>query len=259
MKFRYGPFLFLLTIIQTIATAQSNIWQDKLYQAYQSNSLPLLDSLFQTWKSESDISVLNKSAVKSKIEIAGYRVYKKFYNPLKIRNLIPYETKYAYTAFPFIIIQGTLKLQIVKRFYREEEIFHLGRKDTALKINVIKEINVNDFRPKLSFRRKDILLLLPQYDSCLTHFLMIGKENVLVTQDADNRYNFLQKRIGVFPDEWEGPQLASHPYVYRIEFNSAMDSAMVHFKVNFHEGETLLKKERNEWQIKRTSFLQLID
>lgn len=250
-----------------------------LDSAYRLNSPKLLGIFFENWLSETR---QNRKNVKdlSEIEQETIKLYEVFFNPRDLNKIGGNETgRDIYRDTKLFITPSYIKIGIVNSLNRDSilEVRLKELEDTTIREKYLKKTNgkylpkayyflgnwtrankidtLKNFTPNI----KDCLSFTPYYDTLLNNFLgtepkYFGSGNIINPAmpilDTYERAKFLTQFINVWPGHWGGNwHIETFPIVYRITYDSQLKNAVVTYRIVYERGETLLRKENNEWRI----------
>ena len=221
------PFLVFQTYTCGFQTESSEAPADiSLEEAYLADSPELYEEYLLQWQQQ--IRPINpvEFGRLSDTERAVYKIYEAFYNPL---NLYKYCTtgrcpefgSNIYAGIDYVVIQNNIEYSLTD---------YEGRK------------SMSDFHPDVDLSIP-VLYLSEAYLEELNEFL----DSDLHPEDIQQRYEFLNTRLSVWPGHWFGWHFLTHPEISIIDLNHSLTSAVVHFRIIFEGGEARFSRIGTEW------------
>ena len=216
-----------------------------LLKAYNESCISCLKSILDNWNLKYD-PVLN---VPDSINDV-YKVFKEVYTPWDLSRMSESEWgDNIYNNVSYYIVQTTINYG-----------FHFNE-------HIEETLTINDFKPSILNDTIKVLYYTNEYKSAISYFLgsdyvTVGYENSIenvipVKPISVNEYllriEFLNNFLRVSDRNWI--KLETHPEIFQISFSEENDSAKVLFNLIYENGEVILKKENNQWDIIEYSML----
>jgi len=224
-------FIIIIFTIQLLWFCKSSTESENisgLEEIYQLNSQQGLEQYLSAW--ESEIQPIDNEEFNQLSDTLKtlYRIYQEFYNPTDLSRYCtagrcPEFGNQLYESLDYFIVQTEIKYTLNE--YEDHK-------------------TVYDFRPDIDLDNP-ILYLSNDYEEELASFLDREEHEL----DIQNRYDFLNTMLGIWPGHWFGWHFLTHPEVDMIYFNQYLDSARVHFRIIFEGGEARFAKMNNNWEM----------
>jgi len=249
--------IFVVILVLTVSTCFGQKELKKLKKAYKDKSQSQLESFLQQWQSESkplasldSLSDLHKDV---------YQIYKDFYNPFNLSRVGSGEWGDSlYAGIDYVIIQN----QLVINWYKTDTL-NFWRHTNTDSLIMSKE-TVSNFRPDITFEQAKTLYLFPQYSKMINKFLgsksyPLGFGGIMnpsrAKGESEERLDFLNEKLMIIHGHWGGYwHIATHPYVYSIEFNKDRTIATVNFRLGYQGGSATYIKKDGKWEMKQAGL-----
>jgi hypothetical protein len=200
-----------------------------LEESYLTGSEEQFLAYLLNWYSESNPISYEAYTQLSDTLKAIYEIYDAFYDPL---NLDQFGTFGRPPEF------GSEMYHDLNYFIIQKEIYY------TITPNIMGNHRKTEFYPHINFDQL-ALFLTEKRKNELNSFL----DREMHPNDIQERYNFLNRHLRIFPGHWFGWHFLTHPEVETIYFNPDLDSASVHFRIVFEGGEANYKRIGGKWEL----------
>ena len=243
----YLPLMKSLILVLSLLITNFSLAQNSLSyldSAYQNNSIEQLDKFFQHWYFKSQ-----PNTPKDSLEKDVYDISKDFYNPFNLKRIGKGEFgEDLYSGIHYVIIQNSL---IVIR-YNDEDMISPSQRNYEKYI--FSKDTIRNFQPGVYFDDVKTLFLTPEYDSIINNFLYYNLDSkdsieiVEIYKSVENKLNFLNNRIVIFPGHWGYYfHINTRPEITDIHFNKSRTKALINFRLIYQGGITIYKKLNGKW------------
>lgn len=191
------------------------VFQSKLFEAYQRQSIQLLDDFVEHWRSDLSLLPLQEGELVTRAEKAVYDVF------------LAYADSNYRDIGPFLFLPNKMAYMIVDTIFRDHPTVEF--KDT-----------IWNFRPPFTKGKSPIWYLDHAHDLAMREFVHEGA-------DYERRFEFLEKRIAYAP-AGVGFSFLSLPIVSLIALSHNLDEAEVYFRdSSFTGGSAIFRRTANGW------------
>ncbi|MDT3740452.1 MAG: hypothetical protein RO257_13230 [Candidatus Kapabacteria bacterium] len=237
-----------------------------LEYAYKKNSLSMLENFFKE-SSRVITPVKNEELLKKpEFEQEVYKIFKLFYNPLKLNNYsAPYwghkeygdKNSELYSDVKYILVQNKIIVTLNERVTKAPRKYYgYIPGDTNIYISELSKYVIEDFSPELHFDDKNIIYCSNEFLETINEFLGVSfnRGNIYELpkpkRETQERLNFLNKLVKIIPGHWGGYYIIeSFPRVSKIDFNENFDKAEVYFQNGYSYFCATFKKNEGNWEI----------
>lgn len=203
----------------------------KLEQIYKDNSPTQFESYLSEWNKESvpvpgrEIKLLSVPAR------SIYEIFQEFYDPFNLNKYSGEQSRYPEignnynSGVKYIVIQNKIEYTFNDEYEKRDSL--------------------TDFRPDISFPAAKRLYFRGKQKNEIIEFLNTDNHR----EDIRQRFDFLNSKLRVSPGHWFGWHYITHPEIHRVNFNSSLDTAVVHFRIRFEGGESVFVRTNNTWKM----------
>ncbi len=225
-----------------------------LESAYLEPETDLLDRFFSDWEEEVPPLRDEERSSLDETQRAVYEIFEVFYTPDQISRIGDSEVgPDIYSQYPYYVVQNSIDFTVFDRLIWGSEWAYGDEEPKPIQGGEIK-----DFRPRVKGSDKRSVFLSPAYEQALFAFLGYDLSPVdegrfmqapFPKGESKKRADFLGKKVRVLAGHWGGWQIATHPYVNRIELNQDLTEAKVEFSLVYEGGEARLQRTEDGWRM----------
>jgi hypothetical protein len=288
------PVILTIFLLLSVTALYSQSQKELLEEAYDDNSVQLLEKFFENWRKEklpindSEYNKLND------VQKDVYDLFYEFYNPLDMKHMRLEEWEYTmYENIKYVIISNKIEYEFTKTL-NEDEIFENYVKkvwkddsakiteylnDTAYKrfcfdnlivwgsIETYGLDSIKNFRPRVKFTDAKPLYIRKYYKNLLSEFLgsefvPLGQYNIMQPAfsqgESEKRERFLGNFIFVMISHWgDHWEILTSPRVSYILFDAARENAKISYSFPYHSGYSVFKKIEGKWVFVKDKFAMM--
>lgn len=294
MKKAMREIILINFILFFVNLSFSQTQEELLEEAYDNNSVKLLENFFENWRKEKlpiNDSEYNKL---SNVQKDVYDLFYEFYNPLDMKHMKLEEWEYTmYENVKYVIIKNKIHYSFTKTL-NQDEIFEDNIRakykddslemvkflnDSAFKafwgehlltLGMLKTYNrdsIKNFHPNVKFTKAKLLYFRKKCHKIISEFLgteIVPSGEYSIMQPAfsknesEKRRNFLNNFIFVMishrGDYWV---LLTSPILTSILFDDVRDNAIIYYNFPYHAGCSVYTKSNGKWEFVWDKFTMM--
>ncbi|MCT4586801.1 MAG: hypothetical protein N4A71_03205 [Carboxylicivirga sp.] len=209
--------------------------ENDLEQAYQKQSLALLDTVLMEWFKS--IKPKDINSIDNPLERDLYEIFKLVYQPDDLLKINDSDEPLYSTESDYIIVQTQLQ------YLPDFEVYPDSIYADSLFV-------VHDFRPAITnSKSKKVLYLTKEYELAIKHFLNPDNSRLMTHY---GRSKFLRNRLNILLSHnanfW---YLETHPLINGISFDPGYQFACAGYELSYSIWFADLEKANNQWVIKK--------
>jgi len=215
---------------------RATTYYEHLLTAYEDSCKSCLQALLESWHQNKPPQTIPDSMVQI------FNLYEAFFTPWNLRRIIFYRDSVSYEGSEYYMIQPGFSY------------------NTNYNSDITKPDNViEDFRPPMAVDSIKYIYYDADYEQALSCFLVgeiSSRQNFLPADERNRRKLFLENhfrvvgRFNAFLYDY-----ITHPKIGYINFNQALDTAIISYRIEYYGYSALMIRENNNWKLIKYELL----
>lgn len=231
--------------------------EHRLNRSYLDGSPTARTDFLDGWLAQSTpIDEVARAKLPDAVAVA-YAIFEDFYEPKNLGRITnnPEWGVDQYQHVSYLVVQGALRLTVSSIIGMDSGPVEFSVKSSGTK--PIVDLTINDFRPRVK-GATPALYLTERYDYLINNFLgseqlPMGSVSIMQTaiaiDESKKRLAFLNNELQIYPGHWGGWRIVTDPTVTRIDLNTSLDKAVLHFSLGYQGGRAIYQYQNGLWAL----------